>query len=360
MSDAPSATATSSWARRHAGALGGSVVILAGFAWLLHAGALPVVPPASAFQRFRWWAAPAYALMWLAVLLLRSGRWHLLLAPIQAVPLRRILTVSLIGNAAVILLPFRLGELVRPTMIRKRGELSGWAATGTVGAERIIDGLVLSTLLLLTLPLASPHVPLPDKIGNLPVSPSVVPKAAYTALAVFALAFVAMGTFYWRRDWARRVTRSVVGVVSIRAADALSSAVERVASGLGFLPRVRYSGPYIALTLFYWCVSVAGFQFLLWGAGIDGVTFTRAGVIIGVLGLGVVLPNAPGFFGAFQISLYAALALFFSPDVVVSSGAAFVFVAYVVQVGVGLLAGFVSLLIDHISAREVISAEVEG
>jgi glycosyltransferase 2 family protein len=360
MSDAASATGTHGWARRHAGALAGSLAIFAGFAWLLHAGALPIVPPAGAFLRFRWWAVPGYALLWLTVLLLRSGRWHFLLAPIETVALKRILTVSLIGNAAVILLPFRLGELVRPTMIRKKGTLSGWAATGTVGAERIIDGLVLSGLLLVALPLASPHVPLPDKIGNLPISPSVVPKAAYSALAVFAMAFLAMGTFYWRRDWARRVTRRVVGVVSIRLADTLSSAVERVASGLGFLPRVRFTGPFVALTLLYWCVSVAGIQFLLWGAGIDGATFARAGVIMGVLGLGVVLPNAPGFFGAFQISLYAALALFFSPDIVVSSGAAFVFVAYVAQVGIGLLAGFVSLLIDHVSAREVIEAELEG
>jgi hypothetical protein len=50
--------------------------------------------------------------------------------------------------------------------------------------------------------------------------------------------------------------------------------------------------------------------------------------------LGVVVPNAPGYFGAFQLSLFAGLALYFRTDVVVSSGAVFVFYAYVVQLGV--------------------------
>jgi hypothetical protein len=62
---------------------------------------------------------------------------------------------------------------------------------------------------------------------------------------------------------------------------------------------------------------------------------------MGVLGLGVVVPNAPGYFGAFQLSLYAGLALYFQADVVTAAGAVFVFYAYVLQLGVTV---FVALL----------------
>ncbi len=347
------------WSRRHVRALLASVVVGAGFIWLLEAGGLPVVPARSAFSGLRGWTVPVYALIWLSVLLLRSVRWHFLLAPIRVVPLKRIVTVSLIGNGALILLPFRLGEIVRPAMIREKNELSGWAATGTVGAERIIDGLILSVLLLVTLPLASTFSPLPEKIGNLPVSPSVVPGAAYSAATLFAVAFLAMAVFYWHRDFARRTTRRIIGLVSTRLADSLSDAVERVASGFGFLPRLRYSGPYVLVTLVYWAVNVAGVEFLMWGVGLDGVTFFRACVVIGVLALGILVPSAPGFFGAFQLSLYAGLALFFAPDRVVSSGAAFVFIVYVAQMSVGLLAGLVSLLVEHVSAGDVVAADLE-
>ncbi len=345
--------------KRYLRALVGSLVVAGGFVWLLRAGGLPVVPERSAFDGLRWWVVPVYALIWLVVLALRSARWHLLLAPIQVVPLKRIMTVSLIGTAALILLPFRLGELVRPALIRKKGELSGWAATGTVGAERIIDGLILSLLLLAALPLASTLSPLPHRIGNLPVSPAIVPRAAYSAAVLFALAFVAMAIFYWHREFARKLTHRVVGIVSTRFADGLSSAVERLASGFGFLPRLRYSLPYVLVTLAYWAVNVAGFQFLMWGVGLDGVTFTRACVVIGVLALGILLPSAPGFFGAFQLSLYAGLAMFFAPDRVVSSGAAFVFIVYVTQISLGILAGAVSLWIEHVSAGELVASELE-
>jgi hypothetical protein len=54
-------------------------------------------------------------------------------------------------------------------------------------------------------------------------------------------------------------------------------------------------------------------------------------VVLGVLCLGVLAPQAPGFFGAFQVSLYAALAMYFAPEQVVGPGSAFVFLLYVVQ-----------------------------
>lgn len=341
------------WSRRNTRALIASLVVAAGFVWLLQAGGLPVVPAQSAFAAVRWWTVPVYAVLWVSVLLLRSARWRLLLAPIQVVPMKRILTVSLIGNGALILLPFRLGELVRPTMIRKKGKLSGWAATGTVGAERIIDGLMLSALLLAALPLSAPLSPLPHGIGSLPISPSVVPGAAYSAAALFAVAFVAMAVFYRHREFARRATRRILGTVSTRLADALSDAVERLATGFGFLPRLRYSGPYVAVTLAYWLINAAGIELVMWGAGLDGVTFFRACVASGVLALGILMPSAPGFFGAFQFALYAGLALFFAPERVVSNGAAFVFIVYVTQMSVGLLLGLISLLVEHVSASDL-------
>jgi hypothetical protein len=50
-----------------------------------------------------------------------------------------------------------------------------------------------------------------------------------------------------------------------------------------------------------------------------------------------VVPNAPGYFGAFQLSLYAGLALYFRTDIVTTNGAAFVFYSYLVQVFVTIL-----------------------
>ena len=74
----------------------------------------------------------------------RSLRWNNLLAPLGIhVPTGPMLAISAVGFMEILALPARLGELVRPGLLRKRG-VSATAALGTVAVERIVDGLLVS------------------------------------------------------------------------------------------------------------------------------------------------------------------------------------------------------------------------
>jgi uncharacterized protein (TIRG00374 family) len=344
-----------SWLRRHRLKVVASVLVAVAFGYLLEAGALPLVPSRSALSGVRWWTVGVYLVFWSMVHFVRAARWAWLLAPLHPVPLRKILSVSFIGFAAIVILPLRAGEAVRPVLIRKKGHLSGWAATGTVGAERILDGLLLSVLLMVALQITTPLSPLPETIGDLPVPASFVPRAAYAALAVFGAAFVTMAIFYWRRDFARRMTHRVVGIASHRLADWLSERVESVAAGLRFLPNARYSVPFALATALYWVSNAAGTWLLAWGCGMPGYTFWHACVSTGVLALGILVPNAPGFFGAYQISVYASFAMFFPPAVVIGAGSAYVFLAYACQLFITIAAGAWGMLIDRTTFREALA-----
>jgi uncharacterized protein (TIRG00374 family) len=323
-----------------------SLVAGACLVWVMRAGGLPVVPPASAFSQVRWSLVALFGALWLFVMFVRSARWYFLLAPIQRVPLRTLLVVSFLGLGALVLFPLRTGELVRPALIRTRAKVSAWAAAGTIGAERVIDGLFLSTLLFCALRASTPIDPLPERIGDLPVPVAAVPSAAYVALTIFAAAFVAMGMFYWRRQFARELTRRVIGVVSLPLAERIAGLVENVSDGLSFLPRARYAGPFIACTALYWLANGLGVYVLLHACGLSSATVPEAIAILGILALGILTPNAPGLFGTFQLSLYAGLAMFFPPEQITSQGAAFVFVLYVLQVGLTLLVSALALLFD--------------
>ena len=76
--------------------------------------------------------------------LCRSLRWRDLLAPagvtVAPAPL---LAISSVGFMAILALPARLGEFVRPGLLRKHG-VSASAALGMVAVERIVDGLLVS------------------------------------------------------------------------------------------------------------------------------------------------------------------------------------------------------------------------
>jgi uncharacterized membrane protein YbhN (UPF0104 family) len=235
----------------------------------------------------------------------------------------------------------RTGEIVRPALVREKGKLSGWSATGTVAAERIIDGLVLSLMLLFGLLASTPLDPLPERIGGLPISPRVVPRAAYFALALFGCAFVAMGVFYFARDRARRFVQAVVGLVSPRLAGWIANRIEQVTAGLRFLPSVAHTVPFVAWTTVYWLLNAAAACWLGWGSGLD-LTFAQACVLTGVLALGIMVPNAPGFFGAFQFSAYAALSLFFVEAELFAGGSLLVFFLFVAQNGIMLVAALIA------------------
>ncbi len=327
------------------------MVVALGLLWMLRSGGLPIIPARDTLTDIRWWGVGLYVLIWLVVLFVRSIRWVLLLRPLGEVPVRRVLTVSFMGLAALVALPLRTGEAVRPALISRGSSISGWAAAGTVGAERVIDGLLLSLLLITGLQLAAPLTPLPNQIGELQVPVAMVPHAARAAVLVFATAFVVMAVFYWRRAWAHAVTHRILGVVSLRFATWTTDRLERLATGLQFLPNPGTTLRFVAVTVLYWLLNSAGIWFLLWTCGFQNVSAGQALVVLGVLALGILVPNAPGYFGTFQLSAYGALALYFPPETILGKGAAFVFLLYVVQIVATLVLGGVSFLAEQRGPR---------
>jgi hypothetical protein len=71
------------------------------------------------------------------------------------------------------------------------------------------------------------------------------------------------------------------------------------------------------------------------------------------VGVGILVPAGPGYFGAFQLSTYMALAMYFPEAALVGPGAAFVFLLYATQVGFHILALAAALVMDRAEARTV-------
>lgn len=320
-----------------------SLLIAFAFWLLLRQGALELMPRREALLRVEAWSIAIYFVLFAAMHFLRSARWYLLLAPIQPVRLGTVVRVALIGYLAIALLPFRMGEAARPLLIRRDAKVSAWAATGTVGAERLIDGLSISLLLLAALRIAKPLDPLPDRIGELPIPVSIVPGAAVAMASFFAVGCVVMAIFYSRRAWAERVTMALFALVSRRFGRWLASRIAETASGLGFLTRARYTLPFLAATLAYWLLNAASWWVLAQGCGLTSIGYFHAVATMGVVALGILVPSTPGFFGAFQLSIYAGLAMYL-PDVS-TTGPVYAFVGYVLPMGLTVLAGGLAILI---------------
>ena len=336
--------------RRHAVKLVLSAVITAGILYTIQKGGMKLVPEWKDYQGVRWWTAPLYAPLFFAVTWFRSVRWRFLLRSIAEVPKTRLFAVSCVGFGAILLLPFRLGEIVRPYMVRTRpgdrrpGEraITMTAATSSVIAERIIDGLYLSIVLALSLVFVPTIVPLPDRVVGIPVTVAHVRMSGYAMLGLFVLLFVTIAVFYFARSWAHRTTLAVVGKVSRPLAEKLATLAEKLADGLHVFGRGKDALGFFLETTAYWGLNALGMWVLAWGCGVvhaDGssVTFGEACGLMGMLGCAIMIPGPPGLLGVFQAGIYAGMTMYYPTQIVIGPGAAFVFLIYSLQVVLQLM-----------------------
>jgi hypothetical protein len=338
--------------RRHKGKLVASLLITLGIWFTLHKGGLKIVPEGGDFSAVHWWILPVYLLTLLGFNWFRSTRWRFLLRGVTEVPKARLFAVSMVGFAAILMMPFRIGEFVRPYMIRTRpqdrraGEraITMTAATSSVVAERIIDALYLSIVLALALVFV-PHVePLPDRVVGIPVSVEHVRESGFVMLGVSCVAFATIAVFYFARSWAHRTTLLVVGKVSVRLAEKLAGMAEKFADGLHVFGRARDAAGCFVETSAYWGLNALGMWLLAWGSGVvhaDGsaITFGESCALMGMLGCAILIPGPPGMLGVFQAGIYAGMTMYYPTNIVVGPGAAYVFLLYASQVVFQLLAG---------------------
>ncbi len=317
------------------------------------------------------WILP-YVLTLAGVQLFRAWRWRFLLAPVTSSPpgLWRLLVISSVGFAAIILLPLRLGELVRPYLIadprdvrpedatgadNKRLRVS--AALGTIAVERVMDGLMVSLFLFGSFLF----------LAGRAQSPAWMMPTAYTALAVFGGATLFLAAGLWRPRFAVGAALWLVLLTPLarrfggrfeRFRARLEDLLGGLISGLAALSHAGSLLRFVLASLVYWLLNGLGFYVLARAFHLD-LALVSAYAICGMVAIGIILPAGPGLVGNFhefgkfglQISLPAA--------VIAGEGMAFITAVHGLQfawyVGVGLLA----LRSRHARFSQVLRATVQ-
>jgi uncharacterized protein (TIRG00374 family) len=280
----------------------------------------------------------------------RAWRWNNLLRPMGvSLPPGKLLAISSVGFMAILALPARLGELVRPALLRKKGKVSASAVLGTVAVERIVDGLVVSFLVFgccLAIHLGRPAT---EKAWMMPM--------AYISLAVFLSAMTFLG---FALRWPRLTTRFAVKVTLLdRLAPRAAAAIEAKLHDLirGFL--VLKDGSNLAMfgfwSILYWIANGLSVWALANGMGLE-LSVVGAFATMGIVAVGISLPNSPGLVGQFHYLTLLGLSLYVGSDVAKTTGLAFAIVLHGLQVvwyvGVGALAMFTS----HVSFADVLAS----
>ncbi|HEX3476016.1 MAG TPA: lysylphosphatidylglycerol synthase transmembrane domain-containing protein [Kofleriaceae bacterium] len=296
------------------------------------------------FAAMQWGAVAPYLAGWLGlqiiVHLCRSLRWNDLFAPLGVrVPTGPLLAISSVGFMAILALPVRLGEFVRPGLLGKGGYSTAAAALGTVAVERIVDGLIIS---LLVFGAFFAH--------RGPDSPGWMMATAYGALALFTAALIFLAfALRWPAATVRLCLRlTLLPRYAPRVATTIEHRLLDMIRGCSVLKDVRRLLAFLIWSMAYWTANGLGVWVLARGFGLP-LSPIGAFATMGLLGVGLMLPNSPGLVGQFQWFTLLGLSLYlgFDPDPhaahppVYAFAFAFAFTQYLLQVvwyvGTGLI-----------------------
>jgi uncharacterized protein (TIRG00374 family) len=250
--------------------------------------------------RVPWYGHLAYLATLVVQYVLRSERWAIQARGIgQRVPtFRESLAINAIGFAAVFLMPFRIGELVRPAIGKQRKIMGAGAGLAVTALERIFDGIITTGFFGLVL----------VAMGNREV-PAYVKGGGWMALAVFGGGLVVLALAARWRDASLRFWTRAIGLVHAGLAEKLVSMLRSFLDGLACFKSPGALLAYVGLSVAYWVLNGAGMWMLLRFMGIDAEPLA-AFFCLCFLVIGVMIPAPPGNVGNFHAFAKKALVIF--------------------------------------------------
>ena len=219
---------------------------------------------------------------------LRAWRWQLIFPGSSRPSFGSCLTVLGIGNMANFLLPGRAGDLARCVLVGRAGSLRESSRTlATLAVEKVLDGLALAGMVLFAVwALHPPHWVL----GLLRV-----------AVLLFGGALLLLVVLRYRTraliDFVRRGFR-IVHLSSLE--ERFDGLLTSFADGLSAISSAEQMLTLLLMTAAIWITE----SLTIWGLAAAlglAVSLKSAVVASAVLGLGLMIPAAPGGLGTYEL-----------------------------------------------------------
>ena len=278
-----------------------SILAIALFAWFLRHANLTDVWAQVRRARMDLLVAGFGAVV--ATYVIRAWRWQYLLNPIGPTRFRTVFRTTVIGFAALGLLPARAGDLLRPYLLARHEGLSIPATVATVVMERVLD--LVAVLVLLAVYLWG--------IGDPTTIPPALMRPIEVSSAIAAATAVVLMVFMWilatHPERIGRVVFVSARVLPHAVADRLAELARTFSGGFAVAREPRaltaalmWSFPlWLAIAAEAWLVTIA-----------FGIAMPFAGTFLlqALLVIGVAVPT-PGAVGSYHEAYRIGVTTFF-------------------------------------------------
>lgn len=232
---------------------------------------------------------------------IRAVRWRYFIDAGRRLSLDSLFSATMIGFMANNLLPFRLGEFIRPWVLARREKLSKTTLLATVVVERAIDMLTLLGIFGVSV-VVHPIAENTDA-GRLVQWGARVLIGLCLALTVFVVAIERSRTL--AQAVVKRVTAPLPEAARARVAEML----ERFVEGLGLFRDFGKLAVVFALSFAMFMCFACALGISLWSLGIDLPWYAGLTMLV-ITAIGIMVPAAPGYIGTLNIACTAGLSLF--------------------------------------------------
>ena len=276
-------------------------------------------------------------------LYIRAQRWRILLRPVGRPAMRTLVSATNIGFMANMVLPLRVGEVIRPVLVsRKENEpLSGILAT--VVLERIFDMFTILFLFGISASLVA-------------VSEQVRHWGYYLSALAAAVAAVVV-LVRWQEALALRLLQLVLRPFPAAVSGPVDhffrgfvQALETLQSPLTFVQLLGWS-------LYLWLVIAGVYLLGILAFDVPAPLLVGAITVSAIVAIAVSVPSAPGYIGSFQLGCILGLAIFHVSE---SQAIAYSIVLHLTQF-VGVIgAGLYSLAREGMTMRQIEAVSEAG
>lgn len=225
--------------------------------------------------------------------LLRAWRWQIELSPLARLRYALMWQVVSVAYMMINVLPFRLGEPVRPVLLSWKSGLPIPAILGNWVFEKTMDAAALVLFIHVTL-----------LITDLPAW--AWEASAFSLVMFISLLVLIVG--FWLRGEAV-FDRTLGRILPDKGCTWMLGMLRSAREGLRILPDRRLVAIVFVVTMVLWGLPILSSYLLILGFGFD-IPASAAFVVFVAIGLGTTLPNPPGMVGIFQVASVVALGLF--------------------------------------------------
>jgi uncharacterized protein (TIRG00374 family) len=272
--------------------VGLGILISAGFLFLAFQGLHPKNFIASLKDVQIGWLLVG-AVVYFAAVTVIALRWGYLLRSVKSVPLIPLTGIVAIGYMGNNVYPFRAGEALRIYLLRRNHAVPVAGATTTVIVERVFDGLVMLTFILVSLLLVDIH------------SDEIYTVATFAA-PIFLTAVVVFFLLAARPDWLRWLVARVSHFLPGRLREIATHMGEEIISGLeGLRSPVDLIGAVIS-SYVTWSIEASVYWIVMHAFGLN-LGYPVALLVVGTVNLAGLLPASPGMLGVYEFFARAVM-----------------------------------------------------